>query len=188
MNADSPSPAHDPAFVATLTHCAGTWLAQPPTTEEERQIAAAFQLVREQRHATVTFHSDPSAANAFSIILFRDAAFAPLQISDALVAQILRTVGEPPVVQSEADDDAFADYMRAAVLTIATARVRSALAAQLRRLLPRYVNNRQWREAIAIDYNAFRTALSNEATPFLVQMTLAGLARWYDERPADLPE
>ena len=62
---------------------------------------------------------------------------------------------------------------------------RRLLAAQLRRYLPRYVEAGQWREAVAIDYSAFRTALGNEVTPFLAQITLAGLADYYDTHDED---
>ena len=67
--------------------------------------------------------------------------------------------------------------------------MRSALAGQLRRLLPQFVEADRLKDALAIDYNAFRTALGNEVSPFLVQMTLQGLARYYealDDEPDSL--
>jgi hypothetical protein len=166
-------------YAATLTTCEGTWLALPPDAAEKQRIDAASQAVREQRKLAVEFYQDPRQAKIFSLELFRTEDFAPLHLNDTLIEQILSAVGEPPVVQ-DSDDPAFATYMRHAVLSIATARVRSALAGQLRRFLPGYVAGEAWHKAIAVDNNAFRTALGNEVSPFLVQMTLGGLARWYE--------
>jgi hypothetical protein len=167
-------------YAATLTACEGTWLALPPDAAEKQRIDAASQAVRDQRKLAVAFYQDPRQAKIFSLELFRGEAFAPLHLNDTLIEQILSAVGEPPIVQ-DSDDPAFATYMRHAVLCIATARVRSALAGQLRRFLPGYVASEEWHKAIAVDNNAFRTALGNEVSPFLVQMTLGGLARWYEQ-------
>jgi hypothetical protein len=167
-------------YAATLTACAGTWLEQVPTLAEQQRIDAACKLVREQRRIAVEFHQDPQESRLFSLQLFRDPQFVPLYLSDPLIEQILATVGEPPVVDTE-DDPAFANYLRQAVLSIATARVRSGLSGQVRRFLPHFVEREEWKAAVAIDSNAFRTALGNEVSPFLVQVTLGGLARWYDE-------
>jgi hypothetical protein len=49
-------------------------------------------------------------------------------------------------------------------------------------MLPQFTEAERWREAVAIDYSAFRTSLGNEVTPYLAQMALAGLADYYDER------
>lgn len=166
-------------YAATLTTCAGTWLEHPPSDAEQQQIEDAFQQVREQRRLAVEFHRDPTSANMFSLTLFRSEEFAPLQLNERLIAQIIDRLGEPPIVE-DPDDPAFTNYLRKAVLTIASAQVRRAFAEQLRRFLPRYVAAAEWKKAIAVDHNAFRTALGNEATPFLVQMTIEGLARWYE--------
>lgn len=168
------------SYTASLTRCAGTWLEHAPDTTEEERIAAASSAVREQRRLTVEFHQDPTAATLFSIALFREAAFAPLHLEHWLIAQLIAEQGEPPDV-TDPDDPAFVGYLRRAILGIAHPRLRKALAAQLRRYLPRYVDAGEWQAAIAIDYNAFRTALGNEVSPFLMQMTLEGLARYYEE-------
>ncbi|NJL35215.1 MAG: hypothetical protein HC893_16885 [Chloroflexaceae bacterium] len=102
-----------------------------------------------------------------------------MHLGDELVARMIEQVGEPPVV-NDPDDPAFANYMRRAVLSIANSKVRRHLADQLRRYLPMFVESERWREAIAIDNNAFRTSLGNEVSPFLVQMALSGLVRWYE--------
>lgn len=166
---------------ASLTTCAGTWLEQAPDVAEQQRIEAAFQQVREHRKLAIELHTDPEAAKLFSFALFRRAEFGPLHLADGLIEQILHTVGEPPVVEEE-EKAAFTTYLRQAVLSIATARVRRDLGGQLRRFLPLYAAAGQWKEAVTIDHNAFRTALGNEVSPFLVQMTLGGLARWYEQR------
>lgn len=171
-------------FTAGLTLCEGTWLEQPATAEEQQRIDAAFKVLREQRKLAVDFYQDPNMANVFSIELFRDEAFKPMELEDWLIEKMIAEHGEPPIIE-EGDEETFSNYLRDAILSIATSRVRTALAAQLRRYLPRYVDAGQWKEAVAIDYNAFRTALGNEVSPFLVQMALAGFARYYDAYEAE---
>lgn len=166
---------------ARLTRCAGTWLDQEPDSAEIARIDAAGRTIREQRRLSIEFHRDPAAANAFCVELFRTADFAPLHFSDELVARMIASVGEPPVV-GEGEESQFSDYLRDAVLSVAHPDTRRFLSIQLRRLLPKYAEAGQWREAIAIDYSAFRTSLGNEVTPFLAQMALAGLADYYDSR------
>ncbi|NTW96982.1 MAG: hypothetical protein HGB28_00315 [Oscillochloris sp.] len=165
---------------ALLTRCAGTWLEQPPDVAEQERIGAAVRQVGVQRPLALELHRDAQALNALCIEIFRVEAFAPLHLSPQLVAQILAQVGEPPVVEED-ESAIFSDYLRRAVLSVATPNTRRFLAAQLRRTLPAYAEGGRWREAIAIDHSAFRTALGNEVTPYLAQMTLAGLADYYDE-------
>jgi hypothetical protein len=162
-----------------ITRCAGTWLEQEPDAAEQRRMAEAQRLLSQQRAASAELHRDAEAANAFCIELFRGEQFTPLHLSDELVAQMIRKAGEPPVV-GEGEEAIFSDYLRQAVLSVALPNTRRLLAAQLRRYLPGYVEQGQWREAAAIDYSAFRTALGNEVTPFLAQMALAGLADYYE--------
>lgn len=177
---DKPAPLY---AAAALTACADTWLAHAPDEAEQQRIEAACKQLREQRKLAVEFYQDPQAARIFSLELFRQEHFALLHLGEHLIEQILRQVGEPPVVETE-NDPAFSNYMRQAVLVIASSRVRRELAAQLRRFLPQYVQAARWKEAIAIDNNAFRTSLGNEVSPFLVQMALGGLVRWYDQHEA----
>ncbi len=167
-------------YAASLTRCEGAWLERAPDSAELRRIDAAAKALREQRRIALEFHRDPHAAKVFSIELFRTDDFAPMHLEDWLIERIIERFGDPPVVEEEGEEAAFSQYLRQGVLAIATSRLRSALAAQLRRYLPRYAEAKRWKEAIAIDSNAFRTALGNEVSPFLVQMTLAGLADWYD--------
>ncbi len=167
-----------------ITRCAGTWLERPPDAEEQRRIAEASRQLKEQRAVAVEFHKDPEAANAFCVELFRSETFAPLHFADELVELMIARRGEPPVV-SEEDGAIFAAYLRDAVLSVALPNTRRFLAAQLRRTLPAFVEAGKWREAVAIDYSAFRTSLGNEVTPFLAQMALAGLAAYYETHEED---
>jgi hypothetical protein len=171
-------------YTAALTTCTGTWLEHPPDADEQQRIDAAFKLLREQRRIAIEFHRDPEAANLFSIELFRGKVFRPLHLEDWLIERILNNIGEPPVVE-EGDERTFTNYLQRAVLSIAAPHFRRSLAGQLRRFLPQYVEAGRWKEAVAIDYNAFRTSLGNEVSPFLVQMTLEGLARWYEMHEDD---
>lgn len=168
-------------LAARLTRCANTWLAQTPDRPEQERIDTASRSLGEQRALAQEFHGDQQAANAFCIELFQREEFAPLHFSAELVEQIIGKLGEPPVVEA-GEEQRFSDYLRTAVLLVALPDHRRMLAAQLRRYLPGYVEAGQWREAVAIDYSAFRTSLGNEVTPFLAQMALAGLADYYDER------
>jgi hypothetical protein len=169
----------EPGYAARLTRCAGTWLELPPDEAEQKRILDAAREVKSQRAIALELYRDPVATNSFSIELFRNPEFAPLHFSDMLVAKILEKVGEPPVVEEE-DSLEFSAYLRDAVLAVALPNPRRALAGQLRRMLPQFVAAKQWRAAVAIDYNAFRTALGHEVSPFLAQMALAGLAHWYE--------
>jgi hypothetical protein len=167
-----------------LTRCAGTWLEQQPDEEEQRRIAEASRLLKEQRAVAVEFHKDPDAANTFCLELFRTEAFKPLHFSDELVGLMIQRTGEPPIV-GEGEGEIFSNYLRDAVLSVALPNTRRFLAAQLRRMLPAYVEAGEWKEAVAIDYSAFRTALGNEVTPFLAQMALAGMAAYYETHEED---
>jgi hypothetical protein len=71
------------------------------------------------------------------------------------------------------------------VLDIATPRVRRAMAEQVRRFLPTYIQAGQVKEALAIEYNAYLTVMSDAVTPLLAQMLVGALARWYDENEED---
>src|SRR5262245_20081269 len=171
-------------FVASLTACEGTFLERPPTADELRRIDAAFQELKQHRAAADAFAADPEAANRSSIELFRSPLFAPLQFEDWVVELLLDKHGEPPVVEDDSDP-AFSDWLRAAVLDMATSRVRRAMAEQVRRFLPTYTEAGQIKEALAIEYNAYLTVMSDAVTPLLAQMLVGALARWYEENEED---
>ena len=90
------------------------------------------------------------------------------------------------MVEDDADT-AFSDYLRVAVQSIGSSRVRRAISSQLRRFIPDYVEAGQITEGLAIDYNAYVTVMSNANTPVLVQMLVGGLSRWYDEHEEEEP-
>jgi hypothetical protein len=169
---------------ARITRCAGTWLEQQPDEAEQRRIAEASRLLKEQRAVAVEFHRDPEGANIFCLDLFRTEAFQPLHFADELIEQMIKLKGEPPIV-SEGEGEVFSNYLRDAVLAVALPNTRRFLAAQLRRMLPAYVEAGEWQAAVAIDYSAFRTSLGTEVTPFLAQMALAGLAAYYETHEED---
>ena len=167
-------------FVAALTACEGTFLERPPDAAEQQRINAAYQELKKHRALAEELSADSEAANRFSIELFRSPIFAPLQFDDWVVESVIEKHGEPPVVEDDSDP-AFSDWLRTAALDLATSRVRRAMAEQVRRFLPLYTEAGQIKEALAIDYNAYMTVMSNAITPLLVQMTVGGLSRWYDE-------
>jgi len=167
-------------FTPALTACQGTWLEQPPSLEEQARIAAAYKVLQQHRREAADLNRDEEALHRFSLDILRDPRFAPLHFDDWMIESILDQFGEPPVVEDEADSS-FSDYLRTAVDSIASSRVRRALSDQSRRFIPQYVEAGQIREALAIDYNAYLTVMSNAITPLLVQMTVGGLSRWYDE-------
>ncbi len=51
-----------------------------------------------------------------------------------------------------------------------------------------FVENEQFKEALAIDYNAYLTVMSDAVTPLLAQMMVGGLSRWYDEHEEEEDE
>ena len=167
-------------FTAALTACEGTWLERPPSAEEAARIAAAQQELANHRKEAAALSADEQALHKLSLEIFRDPRFAPLHFDDWMIEQVLDQFGEPPVVEDEADT-AFSDYLRTAVQSIGTSRVRRTMSAQLRRFLPAYVEAGQITEGLAIDYNVYMTVMSDANTPLLVQMLVGGLSRWYDE-------
>jgi hypothetical protein len=167
-------------FTAALTASEGTWLEHPPSAEEVERITAAQKVLGEQRAMAAQLSGDEQELQRFSLEVFRDPRFAPLHFEDWMVEQVLNQFGEPPIVEDEADP-AFSDYLRAAVQEISVSRVRRALSSQVRRFIPAYVEAGQIKEALAIDYNAYVTVMSNANSPLLVQMLVGGLSRWYDE-------
>lgn len=166
-------------FVTSLTACAGTWLDGPPSEQERRAVDSARRELMQHRAEIQALTADAEAANRFSLEVFRDARFAPLQFEDWVIEDVLDTFGEPPVVEDD-DDPAFSNYLRDAVLHVASGKVRRAVVAQVLRFLPQYVQAGQIKEALAIEYNAYMTNMSDAVTPLLAQMMVGGLARYYD--------
>jgi hypothetical protein len=166
-------------FTHELTRSLGTAFAEPPTADEERAIAAARQELTAHRTAADAQFADEERYIQYSLEVFRTPLFAPLHFSDWVVEQVLAEFGEPPVVERD-DDPAFSEYLRQAVLWVATSRVRRHLAEQARRTLPALVTRGHMGAALAVERNAYFTVMSDAATPLLVQMMVAALARWYE--------
>jgi hypothetical protein len=167
-------------FTARLTACEGTWLEQRPTPEEQARIAAARKQLEQYRSVANAMSRDPETLTRRGVEVFRAAHFTPLHFDDWVIEQVFDELGEPPVSE-DPNDTAFSDYLRAAVETVATARVRRAMADQVRRFLPQYVEAGLIEESLVIEQNAYLTVMSSMVTPLLAQMMVGGLARWYDE-------
>jgi hypothetical protein len=167
-------------FTASLTACDGTWLERPPGAEEMMRLKGAQQVLGLHRAEAEALGKDIDALHRFSLEIFRDARFAPLYFEDWVVEDVIARFGEPPVAEDE-NDTSFSDYLRQAVLSIATSRVRRAISAQARRFIPAYVEAGQIRQALAIENNAYLTVMSDAVTPLLAQIMVGALSRWYDE-------
>ncbi len=135
-------------YAASLTTCEGTWLERRPDLAEQQRVAAAISRLHQERAAILEFKRDEQAVNLYSLELFRGSDFAPLHLDAWVIEQMIGAVGEPPIVESQ-DDPAFADYLRRAVLAVVGSRMRSALAGQLRRLLPQYVDAGRLKDAMS---------------------------------------
>jgi hypothetical protein len=171
-------------YAASLTTCEGTWLERAPDAAEQARLRQAQQELAKHRRVAHEFANDTAGAFTFSLELFRQPEFAPLHFDDWVIEQVLATHGEPPIAE-QPDDPVFTDYLKRSAADIATGRLRRAMAEQARRFIPIYVERGQIKEALAIDYNAYLTVMSETVTPLLVQMLVAGLARWYDEHEED---
>ena len=167
-------------YVTSLTACEGTWLDSLPDRDEQQRIADARRELAQHRAIAAELAKDQEATNAFTLGLLRDERFTPLHFEDWVIEQVIAAHGEPPVTENE-DDPAFSDYLRAAVQTTATSRVRRGLASQAVRLVPGLVAEGRTRDALALEYNIYLTLMSEAVTPLLAQMMVGGLARWYDE-------
>lgn len=167
-------------YVTSLTACEGTWLDSLPDRDEQQRIADARRELAQYRAIAAELAKDQEATNAFTLALLRDERFTPLHFEDWVIEQVIAAHGEPPVTETE-DDPAFSDYLRMAVQTTATSRVRRGLASQAVRLVPGLVAEGRTREALALEYNVYLTLMSEAVTPLLAQMMVGGLARWYDE-------
>ena len=167
-------------YVTSLTACEGTWLDNLPDRDEQQRIADARRELAKHRIVAAELAKDQEATNAFTLALLRDERFTPLHFEDWVIEQVIEAHGEPPVTESE-DDPAFSDYLRVAVQTTATSRVRRALTSQAVRFVPGLVVEGRTREALALEYNIYLTLMSEAVTPLLAQMMVGGLARWYDE-------
>jgi len=174
-------------FVAALTNCEGTWLERPPSPGEAARIQSALNQLAAHRAMADELVKDVDALQRFSLEIFRDERFAPLYFDDWVVEEVLDRFEDPPIAEDEGDTS-FSDYLREAVLSVATARVRRAVSAQVRRFVPAYFEAGQIREALAIENNAYLTVMSDAVTPLLAQLLVGALSRWYDEHEEESEE
>ena len=173
-------------FVASLTHCAGTWLERAPDAEEQSRIRMAEKMLRNFRVEAMQLGADREEFNKFSLGVYRDERWNPLYLDDWMIEGIIAEHGEPPIVEDESDP-AFSNYLLLALGSVASARFRRAMAEQSRRFLPQYMQEGKVKEALAIEHNAYMTVMSDAATPLLVQSLVGGLARYYEEFEEDEP-
>lgn len=166
-------------YVASLTNCEGTWLEHPPSPEEMQRVSQAAQMLRQYRLLAMQIASNQEEFNKLSLAMYREERWQPLYLDDWLIEGIISEVGEPPVVEDE-NDPSFTTYLLRALGVIASARLRRALAEQSRRLLPELVQEARFKEALALEHNAYMTVMSEAATPLLVQSLVGGLARYYE--------
>ncbi|HWQ14810.1 MAG TPA: hypothetical protein VNL77_18570 [Roseiflexaceae bacterium] len=174
------------SYVASLTHCEGTWLEHPPSAEELTRIQMADKMLRGYRLEAMQLGANQEEFNKFSLAVYRDERWAPLYLEDWLIEGIIAEHGEPPVVEDESDPS-FSTYLLRALGSVASARFRRAMAEQSRRFLPQLVQEGKIKEALAVEHNAYMTVMSDAATPLLVQTLVGGLARYYDELEVDEP-
>lgn len=167
-------------FVSGLTACEGTWLERMPDRDEQNRVSEARRELSLYRPVAAALIADEEVVKRLSLEVLRDPRFTPLYFEDWVIEQVIAAHGEPPVVENE-DDPAFSDYLRAAVQSTASSKVRRALASQVARFLPQLISENKHREAISIEYNIYMTLMSDAVTPLLAQMMVGGLARYYDE-------
>jgi hypothetical protein len=119
-----------------------------------------------------------------SLALFRQDRFFVLALEGWLIADVIDSIGEPPIVEDEADT-AFTTYIISAIDVIISARIRRALAEQSQRFLPDLIAENDITGAVLLANNAYMTLMSERATPLLVQAMVSGLSAYYDELPEE---
>lgn len=184
-----PAPVRPPrrstAYVhAAYTRCVGSWIEHEPTKAELISMRDAMETARNYRESVKNAIPSRDAYNEMSLALFRQDQFRVLAIEGWIIADVIDTVGEPPIVEDEADP-AFTEYILAAIGTIASARIRRALAEQAQRFLPKLIAADDKVGAILLAHNTYITLMSESSTPLLVQAVVSGLSAYYDELPEE---
>jgi hypothetical protein len=183
MNAPVRPPRRSTAYVhAAYTRCVGSWLEDAPSKEELASMRDAMEKARYYRETVKDAIPSLEAYNELSLALFRQDQFQALALDGWIIADIIDAIGEPPIVEDEADP-AFTQYILAAVGTIASARIRRALAEQAQRYLPNLIAADDKVGAILLANNTYMTLMSESSTPLLVQCIVSGLSAYYDELP-----
>ncbi len=166
-------------YTASLTHSLGTWLERAPTDEDALRLKQAEHLLRGLNIPPAELGANREDFNKFSLAVYREPRWEPLHVDDWVIEDIIEDLGAPPIVSDESDP-AFTEYLLKSLSLMASARFRRALAEQSRRFVTEYVGEGRFKEALAIEHNAYLTVMSEAATPLLVQMLVGGLARYYE--------
>ena len=185
MTAPVRPPRRSTAYVhAAYTRCVGTWLEHAPAQAELTSMREAMEAARRYRETVKDAIPSVEAYNEMSLALFRHERFRALALEGWIIADVIDAIGEPPIVEDEADPT-FAQYIRAAVGTVASARIRRALAEQAQRFLPTLIAADDQVGAILLAQNTYMTLMSESSTPLLVQSIVSGLSAYYDELPEE---
>jgi hypothetical protein len=185
MSAPARPARRSTAFVhAAYTRCAGSWLELAPTEAEAYKIRDAMEVARRSRDQVQESLTSLDAYHEQSLALFRHDRFRPLALDGWLIADVIDSIGEPPIVEDE-NDQSFTDYIIKAIGVIVSARIRRALAEQAQRYLPELVAEGELAGAVLLANNAYMTLMSESATPLLVQAMVSGLSAYYDELPEE---
>ena len=167
---------------AAYTRCVGTLLEDAPDAAEQTAVRAAMESARRERQTVQDSLTSVDAYHGLSLTLYRDARFNALALDGWLIADVIESIGEPPIVEDE-EDPAFTDYIVRALDAIMSARIRRALAEQSQRFLPQLIAENNIEGAVLLSNNAYMTLMSDAATPLMVQSMVSGLAAYYDELP-----
>lgn len=181
------APIHPPRRSTTFTHaaytrCVGTWLEHEPPPSELVALRDAMEVARNSRNTVAASVPDVEAYHRLSLALFRHDRFRSLALDGWLIATVIDTLGEPPIVEDE-NDPTFTQYIRQALGAIASARIRRAIAEQAQRFLPVLINENDIEGAVLLAQNTYMTLMSESTTPLLVQAMVSGLSAYYDELP-----
>jgi len=169
---------------AAYTRCVGSPLEHAPDKAEQTRIREAMESARRARDSVQDAITTLDAYHEQSLALFRQNRFFVLALEGWLIADVIDAIGEPPIVEDEADT-AFTTYIISAIDVIISARIRRALAEQSQRFLPELIAENDITGAVLLANNAYMTLMSERATPLLVQAMVSGLSAYYDELPEE---
>lgn len=169
---------------AAYTRCVGSLLEKAPDAAELKSVRDAMEAARRARDSVQDAITTLDAYHEQSLALFRDDRFRVLALEGWLIADVIDSIGEPPIVEDETDT-AFTDYIVNAIEVIISARIRRALAEQSQRFLPALIAEENITGAVLLANNAYMTLMSERATPLLVQAMVSGLSAYYDELPEE---
>lgn len=167
---------------AAYTRCVGTPLEHAPSPAELAAVRDAMEVARRERQSVQESLDSMDAYHTQSLAVYRHERFAPLALDGWLIADVIDSLGEPPIVEDE-DDPAFSEYIVKALGIIMSSRIRRALSEQSQRLLPALIAENDIAGAVLVANNAYMSLMSDAATPLMVQAMVSGLAAYYDELP-----